>query len=210
MTQMSMNKVIHCAIRRDLTRFRDALAAFQDGDRARAGALHTAWLNFDAQLTDHHEGEHEIAWPALTATGVPGPSITAFDQEHEQMATDLKAAGAAMATLAASATKADAEATAAAMAKLETTTTTHIDHEERETEQLLLTKEDDPAVKKMGKQFSRRASISQAGTFFAWMQDGATAEEQAGLKQSVPGPVITIIGGLFGRRYRNEVAPVWR
>ena len=56
-----MNKVIHCAVRRDLKRFRAALDAFQDGDTDRAAELHRAWQNFDAQLTEHHEGEHEIA-----------------------------------------------------------------------------------------------------------------------------------------------------
>ncbi len=69
-SRMSMNKTIHCAVRRDLGRFRRALDAFTDGDRERAEALHRAWLNFDAQLTEHHQGEHEIAWPALQAIGV--------------------------------------------------------------------------------------------------------------------------------------------
>ncbi len=41
------------------------------------------------------------------------------------------------------------------------------------------------------------------------MQDGATAEERAALADNVPRPVIAVIGGVFGRRYRKEVAPVW-
>lgn len=32
---MSMNKLIHRAVRRDLDRFREALDAFSDGDRER-------------------------------------------------------------------------------------------------------------------------------------------------------------------------------
>src|SRR3954451_15739614 len=207
--KMSMNKVIHCAFRRDLRRFRAALDAFRDGDKARAAALHSAWVNFDQQLTEHHEGEHEVAWPALKAIGVPDSSITTFDAEHEAMAAALRGAGEAMDKLAASATAADAQAAAAAMAALDQATTTHLDHEEREIEELLLSKEEDPAVNQMGKQFSRRSSIPVAGTFFAWMEDGASADERAALRQSVPGPVIAIIGGIFGRRYRKEVAPVW-
>src|ERR1044072_9014125 len=97
---MSMNKVIHCAIRRDLKRFRAALDAFPDGDRARATALLRAWQNFDAQLTEHHEGEHEIAWPALEAMGVADTSISTFDEEHERMAADLAATRATMEQLA--------------------------------------------------------------------------------------------------------------
>jgi hypothetical protein len=206
---MSMNKTIHCAVRRDLSRFRAALDKFADGDKTRAAALHTAWANFDTQLTEHHEGEHEIAWPALKAIGVSDALITTFDEEHEAMAAALRSAGVAMDALAKSGTAADAQAAATAMAVLDEATTTHLDHEERETEQLLLGKPDDPAVKAMGKQFSRRSSLPVAGVFFAWMDDGASSEERATLRQSVPGPVLAIIGGIFGRKYRKEIAPVW-
>ena len=70
MATMSMNKVIHAAVRRDLDRFLAALAGFPDGDAARAADLGRAWVNFDTFLTDHHEGEHEIAWPHLERAGI--------------------------------------------------------------------------------------------------------------------------------------------
>jgi hemerythrin-like domain-containing protein len=206
---MSMNEVIHCAIRRDLERFRRALDAFSDGDRERAAALDRAWTNFDAQLTEHHEGEHEIAWPALKAIGVAEPTIASFDAEHEKMAADLAATREAMATLRRTAARTDADVAAAALAQLQTTTVTHLDHEEQETEAALAQHDGDPAVKEMGKKFSKRAGLPTAGIFFAWVQDGATPEEQSALKDSVPGPVLAIIGGIFGRRYRRDVAPVW-
>jgi hypothetical protein len=206
---MSMNKVIHAAVRRDLERFRKALDTFQDGDRARAEALHRAWLNFDAQLTEHHEGEHEIAWPALEAIGVPVTTIDSFDAEHEAMAADLAATRSAFATFRASASRADADAAASATAKLQTTTVAHLAHEEQETEPALSQQHDDPAVKEMGRKFSRRVGPPKAGVFFAWVQDGATAEELAALRQSVPGPVLAIIGGIYGRSYRKDIAPVW-
>ena len=206
---MSMNKVIHCAVRRDLERFRRALDEFRDGDHDRAAALHRAWVNFDAQLTEHHEGEHEIAWPALKAIGVTGPTIASFDAEHEKMAADLATTREAMATLRRTATRADADVAAAALAQLQTTTVTHLDHEEQETEATLARHDGDPAVKEMGKKFSKRAGLPTAGVFFAWVQDGATPEERSALTDSVPAPVLAIIGGIFGRRYRKEVAPVW-
>jgi hemerythrin-like domain-containing protein len=206
---MSMNKVIHCAIRRDLERFRRALDTFAEGDEARALALHRAWVNFDHQLTDHHEGEHEIAWPAMRAIGIEQPTIESFDTEHEAMAADLAATRRTMDNLRVSASRADAAAAAAAMARLHTTTVTHLDHEELETESVLAHNEDHPAMKEMGRKFSRRTGPVKAGTFFAWMQDGATAEEQAALQASVPRPVMAVIGGLFGRRYRKDVAPTW-
>src|SRR3954463_11192799 len=109
MASMSMNKVIHCAVRRDLKRFRAALDAFSDGDRDRAAALHRAWANFDAQLTEHHEGEHEIAWPAMKAIGIDTSTISSFDSEHAAMAADLAATRESMATLHRTATRADAD-----------------------------------------------------------------------------------------------------
>ena len=42
------------------------------------------------------------------------------------------------------------------------------------------------------------------------MTNGASAEEMAALKGSVPGPVLAIVPRLFGRRYYKEIAPVWR
>jgi hypothetical protein len=208
-SSMSMNKTIHCAVRRDLGRFGAALRAFPDGDRARAEALHRAWVNFDAQLTDHHEGEHEVAWPAMRAIGISDASLTAFDEEHAAMARELASSRSAMQALARSATEADARAAEAAVARLEAVTRTHLEHEETLTEPALAEHEGHAALKEMGRRFSRRSGPAKAGTFFAWVQDGASPEELAGLRGSVPGPVLTVIGGLFGRRYRREVAPVW-
>jgi Hemerythrin HHE cation binding domain len=207
---MSMNKVIHGAVRRDLDRFRRALDAFPDRDGERARALHTAWVNFDAQLTEHHQGEHEIAWPAMKAIGIDTSTIETFDVEHEAMAADLAAARESMAMLRRTATRAAADSAAAAMAKLQATTVGHLEHEERETESALTEHHADPAVKEMGKKFSRRTGPAKAGVFFTWVQDGASAAELAALRQSVPGPVLAIIGGLFGRSYRQRIASVWR
>jgi hemerythrin-like domain-containing protein len=206
---MSMNKVIHCAVRRDLGRFQDALGAFRDRDHSRAEALHRAWQNFDAQLTDHHEGEHEVAWPAMRAIGISDASLASFDAEHEAMAQELANTRAAMDQLAHSAARADADAAGAALARLDEVTTTHLEHEETLTEPALADNEGHAAIKEMGRKFSRRSGPAKAGHFFAWMQDGATAEEKAALRHSVPAPVLAIVGGLFGRKYRKEIAPVW-
>ena len=183
---MSMNKVIHCAVRRDLRRFRAALDTFQDGDKARAAALHRAWDNFDAQLTEHHEGEHEVAWPALKAIGVDQTSIDAFDEEHEAMAAALRTARAAMDKLARSGHR----PTPRRPGRDGGARGDH-HHPPRprggEIEPLYQKEQDDPAVKQMGKQFSRRTSLGKAGVFFAWMDDGATAEETRRTARERPG-----------------------
>ena len=61
----------------------------------------------------------------------------------------------------------------------------------------------------MGKQFGRDVGPKQAGMFFAWLLDGASDAERETLRGSLPGPVLAILTGLFGRRYKREVASVW-
>ncbi|HJY25919.1 MAG TPA: hemerythrin domain-containing protein [Actinomycetes bacterium] len=209
MAEISMNKVIHNAVRRDLTRFLDALDRFPAGDQARARQLATAWANFDDQLTQHHEGEHEIVWPAIEAVGVTQAQIAEMDEEHQRLADALATASTCFAALARSASAADAAAARQAVETVQTVGAQHMEHEETDLEPIYLTKKDDPAIKAMERKF-RRTSLPVTGTFLAWITDGATSEEMTAIKQNVPAPAIVIVGGLFGRRYRRDVASVWR
>jgi hemerythrin-like domain-containing protein len=209
MAEISMNKVIHNAVRRDITRFLDALDRFPAGDQARARQLATAWANFDDQLTQHHEGEHEIVWPAMDAVGVSRAQIAEMDEEHQRLAEALATASTCFAELARSASAADAAAARQAVATVQTVAAQHMEHEETDLEPIYLTKKDHPAIKAMERQF-RRSSLPVAGTFLAWISDGATSEELTAIKQNVPAPALVIVGGLFGRRYRRDVAAVWR
>ena len=206
---MSMNKVIHCAIRRDLRRFNQALADFRDGDRDRAGSLHRAWENFDAQLTHHHEGEHEIAWPALRTIGVDEGLIGEFDAEHDRMAAALAEARSAMDQLAATASRSDADLAGEAMGRLQLATVTHLDHEEAETEPVFAEHADSAVLKEMSTKFGRSQPLGAAGVYMAWLQDGAGPEESSALRRSIPGPVLAVLSKLVGRRYHREIAPVW-
>lgn len=209
MAEMSMNKAIHGAVRRDLTRFLGALETFPAGDQARAGQLADAWANFDDQLTHHHEGEHEIAWPALEAVGAPKELLATMDAEHDVMAGALAAAGTAMAKLASSASTEDARAAKTAMARLQEVTVSHFDHEEAELEPIFLANREAPEIKAMGKKFGK-VSPARGGRFFAWLLDGATDDEKAAATREIPGPVLAIIGGIFGRGYRRKIAPAWK
>src|SRR4051794_4231732 len=128
MAEMSMNKVIHAAIRRDLDRFIAALSTFRAGDRMRAQQLETAWANFDQQLTVHHEGEHAIAWPALESVGVSHDLLASLDAEHETMAAALAEARTAMSALAGSGSAEDAAAALAACRTLQAAAGGHLGH----------------------------------------------------------------------------------
>jgi len=209
MPTMSMNKVIHAAVRRDLDRFIRALGAFPDGDADRAAGLGRAWGNFDAMLTDHHEGEHEIAWPHLQRAGLPQSLLDQMDAEHEDMAAALAIAREEMNGLVRQPTGQRAATALEAMQELRTVTERHLEHEEAEIETFYVEHAEHPEVKAMGKEFGKR-SPQFAGRFFAWVTDGASPQVEAGFKENVPGPVFAVLNAVWGRGYRKEVAPVWR
>lgn len=209
MATMSMNKVIHAAFRRDLDRFEGALTAFPVGDAKRADQLGAAWDNFDRQLTDHHEGEHEIAWPALEQIGVTHETLEQMDAEHAVMAAALDGARSAMAALLSSPGAGETETALAAVRRLREVTITHLDHEEQEIEPIYLEHAESPAMKEMGRKFAK-VSPARGGQFFAWLTDGASQQERAAIGATVPAPVLKIMVGLFGRNYRKRVAPAWK
>ena len=209
MAEMSMNKAIHGAFRRDLDRFVSALSTFTPGDLDRARQLDTAWANFDDQLTHHHEGEHTTAWPALRSVGVSTDVLAEMDAEHETMALALAETRTAMAALVRTAGRDESAAALAAFQKLQAVTVQHLDHEESEIEEIYLANRDTAEMKAMGRAFGK-VSPARGGRFFAWLLDGASPAERAAVTRDVPGPVLTIIGGIFGRGYRRKIAPVWR
>jgi hypothetical protein len=208
MGTMSMNKAIHGAVRRDLDRFIRILTDFPDDDSTLAQRVAVAWTNFDDQLTHHHEGEHEIAWPHLKAMGVDSGLLDTMDAEHATMSEALVTARGAVARLATTGARSDADAAREAIVQLRTATVAHLDHEEAEFEEFMLSHRDHPEMKAMGKKFGK-VSPARGGRFFAWVMDGASPDEQAAVTRDVPGPVLALIGGVFGRRYRKGVAPLW-
>ena len=73
---MTMNQVIHAAVRRDLTRLDRALDAFPSGDAERANQLARAYRFLRHQLTDHHQSEDELIWPVIAGSGSTGRCST--------------------------------------------------------------------------------------------------------------------------------------
>jgi len=209
MAEMSMNKAIHGAFRRDLARFIAALSRFPSGDTERGSQIAAAWSNFDDQLTRHHTGEHEIAWPALTAVGTSPSLLATLDAEHDLMAAAVAQVRAAVPALTRSASVEDASRARAAFERLQAVTVAHLEHEEDELEPVLLGKKDTPEIKAMGRAFGK-VNPARGGRFFAWVTDGASPDEKAAVTRDVPGPVLALIGGVFGRGYRKDIAPVWR
>ena len=114
-TQMTMNRVIHAAVRRDFERTAKALDSFRDGDATRAVELDRAWQHLAQQLTHHHEQEDTLIWPALEGLGVDPVLLGEMESEHQAMHDALVETSAQMTRLAGSARNEDATAAAEAL-----------------------------------------------------------------------------------------------
>jgi hypothetical protein len=134
--------------------------------------------------------------------------LTSLEGEHADMLTALDAAGEAMKALAGDPTAENAAAARAAVTDLDAVVTGHLTHEERDLEPLLVAQHEAPPMKAAVKDV-RKAHKGNAGTFFAWLLDGADADDVKGLRRQVPPPVLFVISRLGGRRYTREVASVW-
>jgi hypothetical protein len=97
---LTLNTVIHAAVRRDIFRFQQALAAFPIGSRERAAQLEMAWQNLDHQLYHHHHGEETIFWPALRELGADESLVGDLGGEHERLAEAMTLTRNAMSALA--------------------------------------------------------------------------------------------------------------
>ena len=206
---LSMNRIIHAAVRRDVTRTEQALRTMADGDAARAEQVRTAWRNLVRELTHHHEAEDDNIWPFLERRGFDHALLVDMESEHVAMKQALGSASSAIDAVVARPTAAEAAAAADAVAACSRVVERHLEHEERDIEPIAAELGDDPEWKQMAKKL-RPASIVDAANALAWMQDGAGERERSSLRSHVPGPVLSLVPLLLARRYRREVAPAWR
>jgi hypothetical protein len=204
----TMNTVIHAAFRRDLGRFDDALVGFSPGSRHRANQLDGAWNNLSYQLQTHHEDEETIFWPALRELGVSDSLRGELENEHAQMLSALDKADAAMKDFHAAPSEENASRAHATITELETVALSHLAHEERDMEPIAAAHRLSPEMKAAQKGV-RKAHKGQAGTFFAWLLDGASNDAKAGLRREVPPAVLLVARPIGGRDYRRRIAPVW-
>ncbi|WP_090971640.1 hemerythrin domain-containing protein [Nocardioides exalbidus] len=207
--EMSMNQVIHAAVRRDVARTEQALRELADGDAGRAREVRTAWRNLARELTHHHEAEDEHMWPFLESRGFDVGLLEEMEAEHGAMKAALASVSASLDALVASPTSANAAAAADEVARARVVVNGHLDHEERDVEGLMDSIKEDEDFKALTKKL-RPASTVDAANALAWMQDGAGERELAALRAAVPAPVVAVLTRFVARRYRREVAPVWR
>ncbi|WP_426244227.1 hemerythrin domain-containing protein [Nocardioides sp. LHG3406-4] len=209
MATMSMNQIIHAAVRRDVARTERALRALPEGDRARARQLQGAWRNLVRELTHHHESEDELVWPFLLSRGLDAELMGTMEGEHAAMRDALADASRAIDEVVGEPTAVRAHAAADVVSRSSLVINSHLEHEEQDVEPLVAQFEDDPEWKAVAKRL-RPAALADAGSALAWMQDGASERELASLRATIPGPVVAVMSRVFGRRYAREVAPTWR
>lgn len=209
MATLSMNQIIHAAVRRDVARTEQALRALPEGDVSRARQLQQAWRNLVRELTHHHEAEDELVWPFLLSRGVDAELLGAMEGEHDAMKNALADAGRAIDRVVAEPIASRAQAAADAVSRSSVVINNHLEHEEQDVEPVMARFEDDAEWKALTKKL-RPAALTDAGSALAWMQDGAGERELAGLRATIPAPVLMLVSRVFGRRYAREIAPTWR
>ena len=206
---LSMNRIIHAAVRRDVDRTERALHGLADGDVARARQIQVAWRNLVRELTHHHEAEDTHLWPFLVGRGVDADLLRQMESEHVAMKGALVSSSAAIDSVVADPRTEIATAAADEVARARDVINDHLAHEERDVEAPMGDLHDDPEFKALSKKL-RPASIVDAANALAWMQDGAGERERSSLRANIPGPVVAVLTRVVARRYRREVAPVWR
>lgn len=206
---LTLNTVFHAAFRRTLARFDAALGEPAAATQARADQLKNAWDFFDEELHHHHHYEETFFWPALEQTDADLSSVAELDAEHEEMRQALAGATAAMTSYQAAPSSESAASARTAVGTLGTVLLHHLDHEERDLEPISAKYFDTPPLKKATAQV-KKAHFKYMGNTIEWMRDGADADDIAGMKNELPPPVVFLFSTFGGRRYRREIAPVWR
>ena len=206
---MTMNRVIHGAVRRDLARLTEALDRAPDGDRARARQLQQAYENLHQQLTVHHEGEDEHIFPWLASEGIDAELLAAMESEHEAMSAALADSSTAMAAYGRTGSAADAATARAGLVRTTEVVERHLAHEEHDLEPMIYSRLESPGWKAAEKKL-RRQPPKVAGRFFAWVTDGMGDAERSYFRATVPPPVTYGLAHTFGRGYYKDVAPAWR
>lgn len=205
---MSMNTIIHAAVRRDFARLEDALGRPDAIESRRADDLGRAFDHLHDQLHHHHTQEEKYVLPTLSALGVSADVGGWVTSEHEDMVAALDLAETAMAEYRGDPNDRTLNAARSAVGHAAQVTDTHLVHEEAEVEPIVAGLHDTAEWKAAEKQL-RKMSPSVTGHFMAWLNDGLDPTAKAALDQEVPRPVQALFITLFGRRYRREVASIW-
>ena len=207
--ETTLNPAIHAAFRRDLKRLDAAFEAYDPATPERADQLVRGWGNFSYQLHRHHQDEELFFWPAFHTLGVDPSIVSALNGEHEVMIRALSDAEDAMEAFAGDASRENAKAARIAIADLAHVLLAHLDHEQRTLDPFSVAHKR-TKQHKAAERAARKAHTEGAGTFFAWLTDGCDVETARIIRHDVPPPILWLLTHVGGRRYKREIASIWR
>ena len=169
----------HDAFRRDLTRLVRAAAAADLSDPARRRSVAAGWELFKHELHLHHTAEDEVIWPVLRPRLAHSEHalsvLDAMEEEHERIDPLLAAVDGAFA-------QRREDSLADVIDALVTTLTGHLAHEERDGLPLIGVALTAAEWRGVGFKIARRNGLSEGGTMFAWILDGAAAQGAAAVR----------------------------
>jgi hemerythrin-like domain-containing protein len=187
-------RALHAALRRDLSRLRDAAARIDRSVDAPPTVL-AGWDAFRAELDNHHIAEDDDLWPVLRRElSDPGElaSVEAMVEEHRHIEPALAGVDAAL--------RGRGEL-AAPVETLSTVVLDHLAHEEREVLPLIerhLTRAQWRAflVTERGRRPPR-----ERPEFLAWILDNAGEQDAAAVLRELPPPARLVYRWFLRPRY---------
>ena len=214
----------HQAFRRDLARLVRAAAAADLADPAKRQSVAAGWELFKRELHLHHTAEDELIWPALRPRLAHSESalsvLDAMEEEHERIDPLLAAVDAAFAQRAGTpggtaggmpgAVGDDwpgEDRLADVIEVLASTLTGHLAHEERDGLPLIGVALTAAEWRGVGFRIARKNGLSNGGEMFAWMLDGAGAEDAAATMSQLPPPLRLLYRAVWKPRFNKT--PRW-
>jgi iron-sulfur cluster repair protein YtfE (RIC family) len=187
-------RALHAALRRDLSRLRDAAAQLGNTTSAPPTVL-AGWDTFRAQLHNHHAAEDDDLWPVLREELSDPAELAAVDamvSEHQRIPSALAGVDAAL--------RGRGELVAP-VEHLSTVVLDHLAHEEREVLPLIeqhLTRAQWQAF--LHKERARR-SPRERPEFLTWILDDASEQDAAAVLTEMPPPARLIYRRVLQPRY---------
>ena len=187
-------RALHAALRRDLSRLRDA-AAQLDGSAGAPPEVLAGWDAFRAQLDNHHSAEDDDLWPVLRGELSDAGDLASVDamvEEHRQIPPALAGVDAAL--------RGGGELTAP-VELLSAVVLDHLAHEEREVLPVIeqhLTRAQWRAF--LHKERSRR-SPRERPEFLTWILDDAAEQDAAAVLAEMPPPARLVYRRVLRPRY---------
>ncbi|MCW3066799.1 MAG: Hemerythrin cation binding domain protein [Solirubrobacterales bacterium] len=192
----TMMYVTHDALRRDVGRFAEAVAA----GRADSPAVRAGWENFRAQLHVHHTVEDDDLWPRLYRAVGGQPEqlamLAGMEAEHAVLDPMLESVETAL-------IGGDASPLGERVAALTVALDGHLRHEETSALPLIqavLTPKD---WKGFGAAMRRAQGLKGAGVYVPWIVDGASAADRKRFFAVLPAPLEMVNRLVFEPRYRR-------